>query len=60
MSWEQRCLGLQTIRMSRLLIIFGLAVFTTPDFLTPDWMVIAGGIAFGGAVSYRLFRLDLA
>jgi len=60
MSWEVPGRAHQTIRMSRLLIIFGLAVFTTPDFLTPDWMVIAGGIAFGGAVSYRLFRLDLA
>ncbi len=38
------------------LFVFGLAVFTTPDFLTPDWMVIAGGIAFGGAVSYWVFK----
>lgn len=41
--------------MNRLLV-FGLATFTTPDFLTPDWMIIAGGVAFGGTVSYRLFK----
>ena len=56
MSWEQYV----THRMSRLLIVFGLAVFTTPDFLTPDWMVVAGGAAFGGAITYKLFRLNLA
>jgi len=56
MSWEQYV----THRMSRLLIVFGLAVFTTPDFVTPDWMVVAGGAAFGGAITYKLFRLDHA
>ncbi len=38
------------------LMVFGLAVLVTPLFLTPDWIVIAGGVAFGGAVSYSVLK----
>ena len=51
--------------MTRILIIFGLAVLLAPvidwfmlgvPVVLPDWLVVAGGAAFGGAVSYRMFR----
>jgi len=41
--------------MTRFFIVFGLAVLFTFDPL-PAWMVAAGGLAFGGAVTYRLFK----
>jgi hypothetical protein len=41
--------------MSRLLIIIGLAVLITPAFL-PEWLAVTGGVAFGGAVAYKVHR----
>ncbi len=41
--------------MSRAFIIFGLAVLVTPATL-PEWLVVAGGAAFGVAVVYKLVR----
>jgi len=41
--------------MTRLLVVFGLAVAVASGVLS-DQMVVAGGLAFGGAVTYRLFK----
>ncbi len=41
--------------LSRLLIVFGLATAVASGVLS-DQMIVAGGLAFGGAVIYRVVK----
>ncbi len=41
--------------LSRLLIVFGLATLIASSVLS-DQMIVAGGLAFGGAIMYRVAK----